>query len=98
MDFTCPNSVLHLVARLSAVGVCLGCLELLSHSFQPRGTAPKEREESPQEKAARWGTGTWNIGVLALVATRLLLGALLLFDPGVGLYWKYYVLGLLVVS
>jgi hypothetical protein len=98
MDFTCPNGVLHLVARLSAVGVCLGCLELLSHSFQPRGTAPKEREESPQEKAARWGTGTWNIGVLALVATRLLLGALLLFDPDVGLYWKYYVLGLLIVS
>src|SRR5262249_44264782 len=50
------------------------------------------------EKAARWGAGTWHVGLLALVAGRLVLGALLLFDPGVGVYWKYYVVGLLPVS
>jgi hypothetical protein len=95
---TCPNSVLHLVARLSAVGVCLGCLELLSHGLRPRKTAGRGGEEPPQEKAVRWGAGTWHVGLLALAAARLVLGALLLCDPGVGLYWKYYVVGLLILT
>jgi hypothetical protein len=94
VNATSPDSVLHLVARLSAVGVCLACLELLSHSFPLR----KGIGKSPQEKATRWGTGAWHAGLPTLVAARLVLGALVLADPGVGLYWKYYVAGLLVVS
>jgi hypothetical protein len=94
----CPDSVLHLVARLSAVGVCLGCLELLSHSFRRRRPAEGGQEEPPLERAVRWGAGTWHVGLLALTAGRLLLGTLLLFDPGVGLYWKYYVVGLLILT
>jgi hypothetical protein len=92
----CPEGVLHLVARLSAIGVCLGCLELLSHAF--RGKAGGGREESAPEKAAQWGAGTWHIGLPVLVAGRLVLGALLLLDLDVGLYWKYYVPALLVLS
>jgi hypothetical protein len=92
-----PNGVLHLVARLSAVGVCLSCLELFSHRFRARG-GERGRDDSPQEKAARWGAGTWHAGLPAVAAGRLLLGALVLFDPGAGAYWKYYVLGLLVLS
>jgi hypothetical protein len=95
---TCPDGILHLVARLSAVGVCLGCLELLSHRFRPRPPAGTGREEPPLEKAARWGAGTWHVGLLALTAGRLVLGALLLCDPGVGPYWKYYVVGLLILT
>jgi hypothetical protein len=94
----CPDSVLHLVARLSAVGVCLGCLELLSHRFRPRRPAGGGPEEPPLETAARWGAGTWHVGLPALTAGRLLLGALLLLDLGVGPYWKYYVIGLLVLT
>jgi hypothetical protein len=94
----CPESVLHLVARLSAVGVCLGCLELLSRIFPARRKAKTEREKSPREKAAQWGAGSWHIGLLSLVAGRLILGALLLFDCDLGLNWKYYVLALLVLS
>ncbi len=95
---TCPESVLHLVARLSAVGVCLGCLELFSHSLRPRRAAERGRPEPPEEKAVRWGAGSWHAGLPAVAAGRLVLGVLLLFDPGVGLYWKYYVVGLLVLT
>jgi hypothetical protein len=48
--------------------------------------------------AARWGTGTWHAIVPILVTCRLVLGMFLLFDLGVGPYWKGYVVGLLVVS
>jgi hypothetical protein len=95
---TCPDSVLHLVARLSAVGVCLSCLELFSHVLRPRRAAERSRAEPPQEKAVRWGAATWHAGLLAVAAGRLVLGALLLLDPGVGPYWKYYVVGLLVLT
>src|SRR5262249_46253729 len=98
MTPTCPESVLHLVARLSAVGVCLGCLELLSHGLRPRKTAGRGGEEPPQEKAARRGAGTWPARPPTRAAGRLVLGALLLLDPGVGLYWKYFVVGLLVLT
>jgi hypothetical protein len=94
----CPDSVLHLVARLSAVGVCLGSLELLAHGLRPRRPAGGGRAEPPLERAARWGAGTWHAGLLALAAGRLVLGALLLLDPGVGLPWKGYVVGLLVLT
>ena len=93
-----PDTVLHQVARLSAVGVCLGSLELLSHAVSLRRPAGAGRPLYPVEKAAQWGSGAWHLGVPALVAARLLLGALLLADPGTGLYWKYYVVGLLLVS
>jgi hypothetical protein len=90
--------VLHLVARLSAVGVCLGCLELLSHSLPLRRPADGERPTFPAEKAAQWGSGAWHLGLPVLVAGRLVLGILLLVSPDVGLYWKYYVVGLLILS
>jgi hypothetical protein len=93
-----PDSVLHLVARLSAVGVCLACLELLSLGFRLRGAAEREPGGVPQEKAARWGTGAWHAGLPTLVAARLVLGTLVLVDPGVGLPWQCYVFGLLAVS
>jgi hypothetical protein len=95
---TDPESVLHLVARLSAVGVCLSCLELFSHSLRPRRAGEGGRAEPPQEKAVRWGAGTWHAGLLAVAGGRLVLGTLLLLDPGVGLYWKYYVVGLLILT
>jgi hypothetical protein len=85
-----PNSILHLVARLSAVGVCLMCLEPLARSLGPC--------KSVEERAASWGTGTWHGVVPALVLCRLVLALLLLFDPGVGPYWKWYVVALLIVS
>jgi hypothetical protein len=93
-----PNAVLHLVARLSAVGVCLGCLELLSHGLPVRRPAGGEWRTLPVEKAAQWGSGGWHLGLPALVAGRLLLGILLFVSPDAGLYWKYYVVGLLVLS
>jgi hypothetical protein len=98
MTPTDPNTVLHLVARLSAVGVCLECLELLSHGLPLRRPADGERRTLPVEKATQWGSGVWHLGLPALVGCRLVLGLLLLADPAVGLYWKYYVVGLLVVS
>jgi hypothetical protein len=94
----CPEGVLHLVARLSAVGVCLESLELLSHQFRPRRPAGGRQEEPPLEKAVRWGATTWHVGLPALTAGRLLLGTLLLFDPGWGPYWKYDVVGLLALT
>jgi hypothetical protein len=90
-----PDTVLHLVARLSAVGVCLGCLELLSHRFRPRKPAG---QEPALEQAVQWGAGTWHSGLPALTVGRLVLGALLLCDPGVGLHWKYYGFGLLILT
>jgi hypothetical protein len=93
-----PNSILHLVARLSAFGVCLGCLELLSHLVRPSRRAEGRHQEPTLEKAVRWGVGSWSLALPALVGVRLVLGALLLLDPGVGVYWKYYVVALLSVS
>jgi hypothetical protein len=98
MTASSPDTVLHLVARLSAVGACLGSLELLLHALPLRRLAPAGRPLYPVEKAAQWGSGGWHLGLPALVAVRFVLGALLLADPGIGLYWKYYVVGLLLVS
>ncbi len=98
MNPTCANTVLHLVARLTAVAVCLECLELLSHSFRLRRAAEGEHGKSPHEKAAHWGTWAWHIGLPILVAGRLVLGTLLLVDFDVGMYWKHCVAGLLIVS
>jgi hypothetical protein len=80
------------------VGVCLGCLELLSHIVPGRGKAETERGKLPQEKAAQWGAERWHIGLPVLVACRLVLGALLLFACDGGLYWKYCVPALLILS
>jgi hypothetical protein len=98
MDPTSANSVLHLVARLSAVGVCLTCLEPLSRRLWPGKPAEGGRAASVEERAARWGTGTWHRAVPALVLCRLALGMLLLVSPSAGPYWKWYVVGLLIVS
>jgi hypothetical protein len=98
MDPTSANSVLHLVARLSAVGVCLMCLEPLARSLWPGKAGESGRADCVEERAARWGTGTWHGVVPALVTCRLALALLLLFDPGLGPYWKIYVVGLLIAS
>jgi hypothetical protein len=93
-----PDSVLHLVARLSAVGICLESLELLSHGFRPPGVTDRGRGESAHEQAARWGTWTWHIGLPTLVAGRLVLGLIVLVDLNFGSSWKHWAAGLLIVS
>ena len=98
MTLTSPDAVLHLVARLAAVGVCLESLELLSHGFRPGRAARGGGEASPLERAARWGTWDWHVGLPVLVAGRLALGALLLTGLDVGLYWKHETTALLVIS
>src|SRR3954447_15556782 len=98
MNEPSPDSVLHLVARLAAVGGCLGCLELLAQWLRPRPASAGGRGTSPRERAARWGSGAWHGGLPALVAARLLLGAWLLADPGVGPSWKCSAAGYLAAS
>jgi hypothetical protein len=93
-----PDTVLHLVARLSAVGVCLGCLELLSHRFRPGKPAAAGPQEPALAQAVQYGAGTWHSCVPALTVGRLVFAVLLLGDPGVGLYWKYYVVVLLLLT
>src|SRR5262249_36673446 len=71
MNEISPDGVLHLVARLAAVGGCLGGLELLSQGFRPRPASAGGRGSSPREQAARWGTGAWHVALPALVTLRL---------------------------
>jgi hypothetical protein len=98
MALTSPEGVLHLVARLSAVGVCLESLEHLSHGFRRRAADRGGGEAPPLERAVRWGTWDWHVGLPLLAAGRLALGALLLTGVDVGLSWKLETAALLVVS
>jgi hypothetical protein len=90
MSLTSAENVLHLVARLAAVGVCLGCLELLSHGVRRRAPAPAA--------AAQWGAWGWHAGLPILAAGRLALTVLLLADVPIGLSWKSEVAGVFLLS